>query len=226
MALCLSSVAFISTAPAKAESIRWGGVVSPEAYYRVLGVPDFRTDGRNTYTVGNFKTDSRPGSFNPVRRYGRLATLDPSLSGVTFRRGYLVAFEGNGGHGAGVSQGWESAIWTFTDSRGSFVYRYNEKKTVAHNNLFNGASGVVASGPIDSSVYARFFGMCCSDGTGFMGYIIFNLRAMGIDPNDSAFQVNFQGWHEPDGSSGEGTPDPDAYGIIDSCPVTGVCGLP
>jgi hypothetical protein len=175
-AVCVSALAIVSAKSVLAERIKWASKVTPDGFYRALNVPDFRYAPGGPYTVSE---------FGPVRVHGRLGSLSPALGGVTFRRGYLIAFEGNGGHGAGVSAGWESSIWTFADSRGSFRYFYNEKKTVADNNLANGRNAVLTSGPIGSPAYARFFGMCCSEGpANIMGQIVFDVRAMGINPSD------------------------------------------
>jgi hypothetical protein len=196
-----------SFSASNAEDVRWASKVTPPERYAAVGVPNFLAAVGLPITVED---------FGPTYLYPNgLASLDPSLAGVVFQPGQLLALEGNGGHGAGVSRGWESSRWTFEDASGHRVeYRYNETQDVPVNNKLNGVNAVVSSGPVDGSQYAHFFGMCCkTPGNDVQGYIIFDLASMNIDPN--TVKVSVEGWHEADGSSGEGSPDPEAFGIVE-----------
>jgi hypothetical protein len=202
----LSSISFAlgAAAGASANDIRWLTEVAPVSHHHVLGAPNFLTSPPPFTASG----------VGPIYRYGALSDILSSLPANATQRGFLIAFEGNGGSGAGVTGGWESSRWEFADGTNRISYEWNETLDVAANNSANGVNAVIATGPIAGPAYAKFFGMCCRpEGNEVMSYIIFDLVALKVDP--FAASVSLDGWHTP--TTGEGTPDPEAVGLVDDC---------
>ncbi|MEZ4869315.1 MAG: cellulase family glycosylhydrolase [Caldilineaceae bacterium] len=126
----------------------------------------------------------------------------------------VIAFELNGGHAAS-NRGWESSRWLFSDDVTSPVAVDWDERTGT------GESGapalypteVIANGSTDSNSYAAFFGIDWPSELGeqVISYILFDLPAT-IDIRSPNFTITVRGW--ADGQHGEGTPDPDAIGIL------------
>ena len=150
--LCITVPYLFMITQVSAENIKWAGDVSPTDRYFALGPPDLRAAVPLNYTIRN---------FGPTMVYRNLSELDTDtlnpapnrLHNLDTRVGYLIGFEGNGLGAAGVSGGWESSIWTFSDSHGSFMFKWNETLTVADNNSNAGVNAVKASGPINADAY-------------------------------------------------------------------------
>jgi hypothetical protein len=205
--LCLAT-------PTPAQAVRWAGEVDP-GRFNVLHAPD------NRFTAADPPITVR--DFGPVMRHTGLARL-LGVSEHDLEKADVIAFEGNGGGGAGVEGGWESSIWTFTDGSHTYVARFNERvghssdRSVIATGSIRGADGTVASG---GDAYRAFFGVCSPDpSTKVVSYILFDLDSVSprINTSSPSFAIRIENGHRADGSFGEGTPDPDAVGIFSSCP--------
>lgn len=210
--MMLSTLAMLGTATAvQAErGVRWSGDVVP---FRpnILHAPDNRYLSLGPpVTVRDFG----PGMRHP----GLKRLLDVSRN--EFARADVIAFEANGGHGAGVEQGWESSIWTFTDGTNSYVATFNElagrgsDPAVVATGSVIGPDGTIFSG---NAAYSSFFRMCCPDPLSpVISYILFDLHSVSpaIDTDSPSFTIKIESGFVPGGSFGEGTPDPDAIGIL------------
>ncbi|HJQ38709.1 MAG TPA: hypothetical protein VKB93_16360 [Thermoanaerobaculia bacterium] len=198
-------LAFLLGAPLYAQGVRWAGNVAggsanalhaPDDRHAVAGPPLVLSD------------------FSPTFRYVRLAAL-LRVSDAALARADVIAFEGNGGHGAGVEAGWESSIWTFTDGTNTYTANFNEKVGRSSD------PSVVATGPITGDAFRAFFGICSPNpANAVVGYILFDLDAVKprVDPASPRLRITIQNGFRPDRTFGEGTPDPDAVGVLTSCP--------
>lgn len=202
--LCLAS-------SANAQVIRWAGnvdVARPQA----LHAPDNQ--------ITPVDPPIRLNNFATRMRYFGVA----SLLGVPeemLAQAEVIAFEGNGGHGAGVDYGWESSIWTFSDGIRTATVPFNE--LVGAYRWYRPAShpAVMATGSLSSAAYSAFFGMCSPElDSHIVSYILFDLDALSpsIDTASPNFSIRIANGYQPDGSFGEGTPDPDAIGLFSNCP--------
>ena len=193
----------------QAQIIRWAGSVDicrPNA----LHAPD------NKFTAGLPITVS---DFGFGMRYTGLARL-LGISPRDLARAEVIAFEGNGGHGAGPENGWESSIWTFSDGVNTYVARFNEVTGRRSD------PSVIATGSIGGSnflqgetLYSRFFGVCNEPTNKVVSYILFDLSSTRppIDVTSPRFSIKLENGFTSDGSFGEGSPDLDAVGIFSAC---------
>lgn len=173
-----------------------------------LGPPDGRTNtlGTQFMTLGDFR-----GGFYPSLR----PLLNGSKGGdaVTARmlaRTDVIAFELNGGHGAG-NRGWESSRWEFSDGNGhSLSVDWDETTTTSPASY---PPQVIANGSTDRANYVSFFGFDwpAQHKDQVISYILFDLPRE-LDVSSRGFRIKVSGW--ADGRHGEGTPDPDAIGIF------------
>ena len=192
-------------ASADAQVVRWAGEVDVERP-GVLHAPDAAVS-----PVDPPLTLSRFGSGF---RYAGLAQL-LGVSPHVLANADVIAFEGNGGHGAGVNNGWESSVWTFSDPTHTYVARYRETQPVGGP---GNDPAVVATGSITAAAYRAFFGMCpptSGDPDAVISFILFNLRSVrpGLDTHHPSFSIRIENFT----TDGEGTPDPDAVGILSTC---------
>jgi hypothetical protein len=196
-----------------AQGIRWASSVDPIGSGRenILHAPDnLITGAAPTLTMNG---------FGPTMRYSQRRLAE--MLGVTealLSRADVIAFEGNGGHGAGVDDGWESSIWTFGDGIGTRTVVFNE--LVGASPHPGSDPAVIATGSITNVPYSRFFGLCSPDPTNFIvSYILIDLHSTGtvIDTTSPRFTIRLENGRRDDGSFGEGTPDPDAVGIFSNC---------
>jgi hypothetical protein len=220
---CLTICAVVGfSTSVSAQDIRWGGVVNPgggSERENILHAPDHRyTAIEPPLTVSFFASASRgvlntKAGVNPsTMHYTGLARL-LGIPEALLARADVIAFEGNGGGGAGVDGGWESSDWTFTDGIHTRRVRFNEE--VGASPRAGSDPSVIATGSIESSAYSAFFGMCSPDlDSPKISYILFDLHSTGpvIDTSRVEFSVTLG-----NGKGGEGTPDPDAIGVFVSC---------
>jgi hypothetical protein len=214
--LALSAFAVLCFATSvQSQTIRWVGMVSEPSRSDMLHAPDNRLT--TVGVVGGITVKD----FGPVMRYSGLAALLGVPESV-LARADIIAFEGNGGGGAGVEGGWESSKWTFTDGSNKYVAKFNEKvgkssdASVIANGCIKGADGKCTSG---GNAYRAFFGVCSPDPQGLVvSYILFDLHSVrpAINTTSSKFAITIE--NLPGGSFGEGTPDPDAIGVFTACP--------
>lgn len=204
--LMIAGSAFTSAPPPSTQYIRWAGEANPSASLRsnILHAPD------NTSTpLDPPILVSRFGSVMPYRNLHALL----GVSRGVLARADVIMFEGNGGGGAGPFNGWESVVITFSDGTNT--------RTVSYNELTGPASDatVIATGTFDNADYRDFFGMCTPN-PNKISYLLLDLHSTSpaIDTANSLFQIFMTNGNRPDGSFGEGTPDPDAVGIFASCP--------
>lgn len=198
-----------------AQGIRWAGAVD-NGHFNVLHAPDDR--------FAPASPALRLSDFTPVFSYPNLRSL-LRISEKDWARADIIAFEGNGGHGAGVEGGWESSKWTFMDGTRTVVVEFNERigrkshPSIIATGSVIGADGTVLSG---GDAYRRHFGICSSNPANkVVSFILFDLDAAvpRVNPTAAGFTIQLQNGHKSDGSFGEGTPDPDAVGVIASCPL-------
>jgi hypothetical protein len=185
--------------------VRWAGEVNPSYRSNLLHAPD------NAYaTLGETVT---VGGFGSVMRYKSLHSL-LGVSRSVLARADVIMFEGNGGSGAGPFNGWESVILTFGDGTNIRTVNYNELAGPASD------ATVIATGTFENADYRNFFGMCTPNPSK-MSYILFDLHSTSpaINTESPLFQISLANGYRPDGSFGEGTPDPDAVGIFSACPM-------
>jgi hypothetical protein len=202
----IAGSAFTLPPSTSAQYIRWAGEANPSASLRsnILHAPD------NTYTpLDPPILVSRFGSVMPYRNLHHLL----GVSRDDLARADVLMFEGNGGSGAGPFNGWESAVFTFSDGISSRTVNYNELTGPASDPT------VIATGTIENADYRSFFGMCTPN-PNKISYLLLDLHSTSpaIDAASPLFQIFMANGNRPDGSFGEGTPDPDAVGIFSSCP--------
>jgi hypothetical protein len=197
--------------PANAQVIRWAGnvdVARPQA----LHAPD------NRWTPVD--PPIRVNDFATRMRYSGLAWL-LGVSDDLLARAEVIAFEGNGGHGAGIDYGWESSIWTFSDGIRTATVTFNELVGAYRPDRPASHPAVLATGSLSNAAYSAFFGMCSPElDSHIVSYILFdlNMLSLSIDTTSPYFSIRIANGYQPDGSFGEGTPDPDAIGVFSNCP--------
>jgi len=216
----LTIFAFLCLATsAQAQVVSWAGRVDAGADLDILHAPDRRERGLGS--------PFRVSGFGPGMRYPGLGRL-LGISARDLARADVIAFELNGTHpgGNGISNGWESSTWTFSDGINTLTVRFNERvhpsqyasmyPALVANGSIRGADGSIGSGAI---AYNAFFGMCPSS-RAVISYILFDLDVVrpAINTASPNFSIKVAGGHVDDGSFGEGTPDPDAIGIFSACP--------
>lgn len=197
------AVAFLLMCPPQGEAqlVFWGGrvvnsdgVASPE---RMTGAPDGQLNGLGA--TGQFVN---LGSFSRGSVYQGM----PAMLGVpanVFRRANFIAFESNGGSPA-PSGGWESSSWVFSDGTNSLTVSFNELTGTATPSI------LVANGSISGTDYRNFFGISSSvDVAPVISYILFRIP-FSIDVSSPNFTAEVR----PLPGMGEGTPDPDAAGVL------------
>lgn len=199
-----------SSLSAQTQAVRWAGNVDI-LVPNVLHAPDDRNVGVNPAPTLS--------QFSPTFRYSRLSSL-LRVSDRDWARADVIAFEGNGGHGAGPEAGWESSVWTFTDGTNTFVVRFNElvgrssHPSVVANGSIIGTDGTISSG---GDAYRSFFGICTPNPQNkVVSFILFDLD--GARPPINVASPNFKVKIQGRSGFGEGTPDPDAVGVISRCP--------
>jgi hypothetical protein len=229
IALSIITIAGLGHPPASAppRSVRWAANVDPSASGRlnIIQAPDNRsTPLEPPLTITE---------FGPAMRYRNFGSLLSQVPSADLARTDVIAFEMNGGSTAGIDNGWESSVWTFSDGVNTRTVTFNEclgaagsdPRIVATGSII-GAGGSIFNG---NAAYSNFFGLCSPDpNTLVVSYILFDLHSLSpaieIDsPNFSIRIVNYHTGAPGDstcgpGLSGEGSPDPDAVGIFSTCP--------
>ncbi len=181
----------------EAVTIGWGGEVSPPFQTQILGAPDGVFTGVDpALTVGR---------FGPAVSYSGLAAL-LGIPESTLAQADVIAFEGNGGHAA-LSGGWESSAWTFSDGTTSRIALFNEV-TGALDVGSSADVALVVNGSLTGSAYDAFFGITPDPTQLVISYIMFNLPS--VLSTDAAFTVTLGNRL----GVGEGSPDPDAIGVV------------
>jgi len=228
---CSVDSALAPNAPPPLRTVRWATIVDNPVTGRsnILHAPDNEitpVDPPLTITA-----------FGPAMRYRDLGGLLSRVSPADLARADVIAFEGNGGSPAGIDNGWESSVWTFSDGVTTRVVTFNECLGAAGSDpriittgSIIGPSGNIFTGDI---AYSSFFGMCSPNpNSHVISYILFDLHSIspGIDVNSRSFSIRIENYHTGTlpasdskanvcgpGLSGGGTPDPDAVGIFSRC---------
>lgn len=207
------AVAWITSSMAmSAQGVRWAGRVDV-ALPDLLHAPDDRTiDVALTPTLS---------SFSPTFRYPRLPAF-VRVSARDWARTDVIAFEGNGGHAVGPENSWESSTWTFTDGTNTYVAKFNGEigrssdPSVVANGSIIGVDGSISSG---GDAYRAFFGICTPNPDNrVVSYILFDLDAVRprVNAASPTFRIKIQ--NGPPRSINVTTPDPDAVGVVATCP--------
>ena len=228
LALSMISIASLGHPHASAphRTVRWAANVNPSASGRlnILHAPDNRStplDPPLTIT-----------EFGPAMRHRNFGSLLSAVPAADLARTNVIAFELNGGSTAGIDNGWESSLWTFSDGVNTLTVTFNEclgaagsdPRIVATGSI-RGPGGSVFTG---NAAYSAFFGLCSPDpNTLVVSYILFDLHSLSpaIDIGSPSFSIRIENYHtgtpgDPacgPGLSGEGSPDPDAVGIFSTC---------
>lgn len=196
--LALSALA----APAaQAATVSWatgtlsGGAPAPA----LIGAPDASTLS-NSATVGKF--------YDTVSYPALASTM--GLTESELMRYDVLAWEGNGGSPA-ASGGWESASWVFRVPGDSVASTFNELTGTGSN-----PEVIFRTGSISAADYMSLFG-AADPGTLVWSWLLVDLPTR-IDVRDGNFLIDFA----PVGGGvglGEGTPDPDAIGVLNAVPA-------
>jgi len=154
-------------------------------------------------------------------RYGSPpVTAGRAVSAADLARTDVIAFELNGGSPAG-SGGWESCKWVFDDGGGAPVTVLWDERVGAPQ-----PGEVVANGSTDGDRYSGFFGISPPTTarpapSTVISYILFSLPT--LDVTSPSFTVTLAGYLTAAGAPNtpqysEGTPDPDAVGVLACVP--------
>jgi hypothetical protein len=207
---------FLWPLAAAAQGIRWAGSIDSTGHVNLLHAPD----GRFT----SIEPPATAGDFSPVMQYSSLARL---LRGTRcdLSRADVIAFEGNGGHSAGVENGWESSVWTFSDGATTRTVEYDavvgraSDLSIVCTGSILGADGKEGTGAV---AYAKFFGICPGADLGkVISFILFDLHSKkpAVDVNSPSFTVRVANRpRDPAVMGDSGTPDADAIGVLAACP--------
>jgi hypothetical protein len=173
--------------------IRWAG--ASDSGPEVVGAPDEASLGLSA------GADVTVAKFDCGTLYAGLAAFLGVPAG-TVAAADVIAFEGNGGH-PGESGGWESSKWTFTDGvRSTGVVLDAVAGTSSPPGI------VIANGSVTGDAYRSYFGIPTSSGQTVFSFLLFDLPP-GIDVDRPGFRATVAAY-----PSGEGTPDPDAIGVL------------
>jgi hypothetical protein len=173
--------------------IRWAG--ASDSGPEVIGAPDEASVG---LPAG---ADVTVAKFDCGTLYAGLAAF-LGVPAATVAAADVIAFEGNGGH-PGESGGWESSKWSFTDGIRSAGVVLD---AVAGTSTPPGI--VLANGSVTGDAYRSYFGIPTSSGQTVFSFMLFDLPAA-VDVDRPSFRVTVAAY-----PSGEGTPDPDAIGVL------------
>ena len=182
------------TARAQAvHSIRWPA--KDTAGGLVVGQPDMRSASvspASGVTVVDFRC---------ATQYANLAALLHVAPDV-LARADVIAFEQNGGS-PGEHGGWESADWLFDDGVTSYRVVWD-----AVANRSEPAEALLANGSLTEDSYRAFFGIAGGGPSPVVSYQLLRLPPA-LRTDSAAFRVTVSGF-----ASGEGTPDPEAIGVL------------
>jgi hypothetical protein len=174
-------------------SIRWAGKDTAGGF--VVGQPDMRATSvspTSAVSVSDFRCASQ---------YANLAALLRVAPDV-LARADVLAFELNGGS-PGEHGGWESTDWLFLD--GVSTYRVVWDAVANHAEP---AEALLANGSLTGASYRAFFGIAGGSPDVVVSYQLLRLPTA-LRTDSSAFRVTVRGF-----ASGEGTPDPEAIGVL------------
>ena len=209
---CLCVVAFTAllshAGPGTAATVRWAEFAATPAGVLVpgiIGAPD----------AALFTAPWQAAKFNVRVDYATLAATI-GLTEAELATYHVLAWEGNGGSPA-ASGGWESANFVFTGGA-SVSSTFNEVTGASSD-----PSVLFKTGSVTGAQYNGLFGTAVPD-RDVWSWLLVRLPSA-VDAHSPSFTVDFS----PVGGSkglGEGTPDPDAIGVLSaSVPEPGIAGL-
>jgi hypothetical protein len=178
--------------------IRWAGESSQPAG---SGAPD-----GNVFTQGDSSATTFSAFGAPTLNYaGLAAALGVDLA--TLADADVIAWEANGGSPA-AGGGWESSVWTFEDSiGGSATAAFSQALTPVF----------IGNGTLSNAQYGALFGMVPAE-AGVYSFLLMDADAVaGVDAS-LLTTVRLLGVGAP-GQGLEGTPDPDAVGLLQPVPA-------
>lgn len=193
--------AFVFTAAAASAAtdefvVRWAGTSSQAAG---VGAPDGAV-----YTQGT-GASSFTDFGGPVTYAGLAAAL--GVTAETLALADVIAWEGNGSAPA-AGGGWESSVWTFEDSDGG----------VGSATFTQTLSGTfVGNGTLTNADYGALFGMTPAT-AGLFSFLLIDVGTVTGVNASLLTTVRLAGVAAP-GPGLEGTPDPDAIGLLQPVPA-------
>ena len=201
----VSSVAFVAgvactcLAPLAASAndmIRWPASAVNTPAGPVRGAPDLQTAAISDYHEVWVRDFGKPSPTNmPLEK--ALGVSQADLADFD-----IIAFEENGGSPA-AGGGWESSLWLFTDLQNAAAATFNEQTGAANSP----SSGIrFRTGSISGATYSALFGT--PKATSVISWVLIDVPKE-IDVNSPTFSVWASG-----ALIGEGSPDPDAIGIL------------
>ena len=178
------------------DMIRWPASAVNTPAGPVRGAPDLQTAVISDYHEVWVRDFGKPSSTNiPLEK----ALGVPQAELADFD---IIAFEDNGGSPA-AGGGWESSLWLFTDLQHAAAATFNEQTGAANSPT----SGIrFRTGTISGATYSAIFGTPATNHV--ISWILIDVPKE-IDVNSKTFSVWASG-----ALIGEGTPDPDAIGIL------------
>ena len=209
--LCVSAVlslASISGASAALVSIDWAGTSSAPATSNILNAPDgtIIALGAGGTSLGSFAGTT---AHNDAALGGLLG-----ISASAFQPNQVIGFEYNGG-GEPAGGAWESSVWTFFDGTNTRVATFDELTGALDPGGTSADVTLVAKGSFNAPGYNAFFGITPSLIDPRISFLLFQLQTS-IDSSNPAFSIHVAGMNLV---GHQGSPDPDAIGVIRSIPA-------
>jgi hypothetical protein len=208
------SLVVISGASAAVVSVDWAGTSSAPASGNVLNAPNgtYFTVGTGGTTLGSF-------GGTTTHNDGTLAGL-LGISASALGPNQIIGFEGNGG-GAPLGGAWETSDWTFFDGSNTRIARFNELTGALDPGNTSPDVTLVAKGSFSFAAYNAYFGITPSLQLSVVSFVLFQLQTS-IDSSNPAFTIRVAGVNL---AGHEGSPDPDAIGVIRSVPAPGAAAM-
>ena len=183
-----------------------GSKPAPAPPLRVLNAPDGKVSGLSSSAYIYIR------KFTEEKEYTGLARL-LGLTDEELNRWDLIAFEGQSGKAPGG--GWESSIWFITDQIGAVAGSFDEKPKSTEVQVSSPCPLKFKSGTITAAEYVGYFDLkgglkdSAGNDVAFASWILVDIPDDKINLNAEQFRIWVTG-----AQIGEGTPDPDAFGVI------------
>lgn len=206
--------ALTASSAAETTPINWAGSINPGSP-NALGAPD------GIITPIGDAVQRKLDAFlsTPTLSYVNLSIL-LGVSPTLLAQADVIAFEGNGGAAPAPNFGWESTRFTLGDGANLFVIDHDETLTSL-------APGVLATGQISFANYSAFFPAAAGGADAIYSFILLDAPT-NINVASPLFSVDIKNGANiaPLMGHGEGTPDPDAIGVINIPePTSGLLAL-
>jgi hypothetical protein len=212
----IATLALAATCACHAAEVSWatfGATPAGTLVPGIIGAPDGVT----------YSDPATAAKFTDRRSYPGLAST-MGLSDMELAGFELLAWEANGGSAAPAG-GWESTRLVFDSGVTAVIAEFNEISGASDNPAVR-----FRTGSISGAAYNALFGTSVADKE-VWSWLLVDLPP-GIDARLPAFELRFA----PVGGGvglGEGTPNPDAFGVLSAVPepstvamtLTGLFGL-